>query len=92
MVLDILKIAAVIVVVVLSIDIFRLIGKKVINNLSTGKLKFLFALIIVIFILALSASLYSLIQYNILEWKSFLLLLVSYTSLRSLRKGKKGNY
>ena len=84
--IDTIKITLVIVAVVLSIDIFKLVGKKVINDLSTRKLKFLFVLFIVIFILSLSGSLYSLLKYETLEWKSFLFVLVSYTSLKSLKK------
>jgi len=85
-VLDIIKIAAVIVAVALAADIFRLIGDKVMNKLTTKRLKLLFILFIAVFVLSVAASLYSLIKYQTVEWKSFLLVLVSYISLRNLKK------
>ena len=84
--LDIIKIAAVIVAVALAADIFRLIGDKVMNKLTTKRLKLLFILFIAVFVLSVAASLYSLIKYQTVEWKSFLLVLVSYISLRNLKK------
>ena len=84
--LDIIKIAAVIVAVALAADIFRLIGDKVMNKLTTKKLKLLFILFTGVFVLSVAASLYFLIKYQTLEWKSFLLVLVSYISLKNLKK------